>query len=179
MALLAASRYRERHSVAWAKFDHADAVMLANIARTARCRARRRPADTDLAQAISVLTRAGQDTAWNRQQIANQLRSVLREYFPAALEAFREVKYGLASVEALIILAATPTPARARTLAEGQLRDLLVTAGRQRGIDEWVDPLHHLFSTEQLRRLPGAEPAFIGEQARSRHHAARCGRPGG
>lgn len=94
---LAASRYRERHSVARAKSDHADAVMRANIVRTDAAAYRRLPADTELAQAIAVLARAGQDAAWNRQQIANQLRSVLREYLPAALEAFQKVKYGLTS----------------------------------------------------------------------------------
>lgn len=162
---LAASRYRERHSVARAKSDNADAVMLANIVRTEAAAHRRLPADTELAQAIAVLARAGQDAAWNRQQIANQLRSVLREYFPAALDAFQKVKFGLASVEARTVLAAAPTPARARMLTKGQLRKLLVKAGRQRGIDEWVDRLHHLFRTEQLRQLPGVETAF-GEQAR-------------
>ncbi|AII10881.1 transposase (plasmid) [Rhodococcus opacus] len=162
---LAASRYRERHSVARAKSDHADAVMLANIVRTDAAAHRRLPADTELVQAIAVLARAGQDAAWNRQQIANQLRSVLREYFPAALEAFQKVKYGLASVEARTVLAAAPTPARARRLTKGQIRKLLVKAGRQRGIDEWVDRLHHLFRTEQLRQLQVVETAF-GEQAR-------------
>lgn len=31
-----------------------------------------------------MLAQAGQDATWNRQQVANQLRSLLREYFPAA-----------------------------------------------------------------------------------------------
>jgi len=35
-----------------------------------------------------VLARAQQDTVWNRQQVANQLRSQLREYYPAFIEAF-------------------------------------------------------------------------------------------
>jgi len=34
-----------------------------------------------------VLARAQQDAVWNRQHVANQLRSVLREYYPAFLEA--------------------------------------------------------------------------------------------
>lgn len=44
--------------------------------------------DSELVQVIAVLARAGQDTVWARQQVANQLRSLLREYFPAALTAF-------------------------------------------------------------------------------------------
>jgi hypothetical protein len=40
------------------------------------------PADSELARAIAVLARAQQDAVWNRQQLANQLRSLLREFFP-------------------------------------------------------------------------------------------------
>lgn len=163
---LAASRYRERHSVARAKSDHADAVMLANIVRTDAAAHRRLPADTELVQAIAVLARAGQDAAWNRQQLANQLRSLLREYFPAALAAFQKLKYGLASVEARTVLAAAPTPERARALTKGQLRKLLIKAGRQRRIEVRVERLHQVFRAEQLHQLPSVERAF-GEQARA------------
>ena len=92
---MAVARYRERHSVARAKSDHADAVVLANILRTDTAHHRPLPADTELAQAIAVLARAQQDAVWNTQQHANQLRSLLREYFPAALEAFRIKNVGL------------------------------------------------------------------------------------
>ena len=57
-------------------------------------------------RAIAVLARSRQDEAWSRQQLTNQLRSVLREYFPAASEAFKDTKSGLASAEARFILAA-------------------------------------------------------------------------
>jgi hypothetical protein len=67
---LAVSRYRERHTVARAKSDHADALVLANILRTDAAAHRPLPADTELVQAIAVLARAGQDATWNRQQVA-------------------------------------------------------------------------------------------------------------
>ncbi|MEV0146512.1 MULTISPECIES: hypothetical protein [unclassified Nonomuraea] len=51
--------------------------------------------DPALSQAIAVLARAQQDAVWNRQQLANQLRSLLREYFPAALKAFHVKNIGL------------------------------------------------------------------------------------
>jgi hypothetical protein len=60
----------------------ADAMTLAIILRTDATAHRVLPGDTELAQAIAVLARAGQDATWNRQQVANQLRSQLREYFP-------------------------------------------------------------------------------------------------
>lgn len=82
---LAASRYRSRHSVSGSKSDSADAVMLANIARTDAVAHRPLPADTDSALAIRVLARAQQDAVWSRQRLGNEIRSLLKEYFPAAL----------------------------------------------------------------------------------------------
>jgi transposase len=86
---LSVARYRERHSVARTKSDRVDAQLLANILRTDRAAHRPLPADSELAQAVAVLARAQQDAVWNRQQVANQLRSLLREYYPAFVEAFQ------------------------------------------------------------------------------------------
>jgi hypothetical protein len=58
---LAVSRYRDRHGVAGAKSDHRDAVVLAGILRTDAPAHRPLPADSELAQAITVLARAQQD----------------------------------------------------------------------------------------------------------------------
>ena len=85
---LTAARYRERHTVSRRKSDAGDAVVLANILRTDAHAHRPIPVNTELAQAITVLARAQQDAVWNRQQVVNQLRSHLREYYPAALLAF-------------------------------------------------------------------------------------------
>ncbi|MGF6885657.1 hypothetical protein ABIA39_007426 [Nocardia sp. GAS34] len=63
---MAVARYRERHSVARAKSDHADAVTLANILRVDAHLHRRLPTDSELAQAIAVLARAQQDAVWRR-----------------------------------------------------------------------------------------------------------------
>src|SRR2546425_813125 len=102
---LSVARYRERHAVARAKSDRVDAELLANILRTDRIAHRPLPADSELAQAIAVLARAQQDAVWNRQQVANQLRSLLREYYPAFVEAFKDRRpNGLA-------IAPTPTQA--------------------------------------------------------------------
>ena len=85
---MAAARYRDRHSVSRKKSDPGDALVLANILRTDLHAHRPLSNDSDLGRAIAVLVRAQQDSLWNRQQLANQLRSLLREYYPAALEAF-------------------------------------------------------------------------------------------
>ena len=71
------------------KSDHADAVTLANILRTDIDQHRRLPADTELAQSITVLARAHQDATWRRNRAGNELRSLLREYFPGFLHDVR------------------------------------------------------------------------------------------
>ncbi len=42
--------------------------------------------DSELAEAFKVLAWSQQNLVWARQRQANQLRSTLREYYPAALE---------------------------------------------------------------------------------------------
>ena len=79
---LAVSRYRDRHSPSRSKSDAGDAYVLANILRTDPHSHRSLPVDSVLAQSIHVLARAHQDAVWDRMQIANKLRSVLREYYP-------------------------------------------------------------------------------------------------
>lgn len=130
---MAASRYRDRHGVSRKKSDPGDALVLANIIRTDAPMHRSLPADTDLAQAVAVLARAQQDAVWNRQQVANQLRSLLREYFPAMIEAFRDKPGTLTRPDARRILAVAPTPALAAKLPMWKLTAMLRRAGRRRG----------------------------------------------
>ena len=82
---MAASRYRDRHGVSRKKSDPGDALVLANVLRTDMHVHRPLPADPPKARAVAVLARAQQDAQWNRQQMSNQVRSLLREYYPAAL----------------------------------------------------------------------------------------------
>jgi transposase len=79
---LAVSRYRDRYSPSRSKSDAGDAYVLANILRTDPHSHRSLPVDSELAQSIHVLARAHQDAVWDRMQIANKLRCVLREYYP-------------------------------------------------------------------------------------------------
>ena len=74
----------------------------------------RLPADSELAQAIAVLARAQQDAVWRRTKASNELRSMLREYYPAFLEVFAgKSATNLAKPEARAVLAIVPTPAHA------------------------------------------------------------------
>jgi transposase len=158
---LAASRYRARYAVSGAKSDATDAVLLANIVRTDRHVHRPLPADTELAQTIRVLARAQQDAVWARQQIANQIRDLLGEFYPAALVAFSELPSGgLARADARTILAAAPTPAQAAQLTAARLRRLLVKAGRRRELDRDVERLRQVFADTYLHQPPMVENAM-------------------
>jgi transposase len=158
---LAASRYRARHQVSGAKADATDAVLLANILRTDMAAHRPLPADTELAQAIRVLARAQQDAVWARQRLGNQIRSLLKDFYPAALDAFASLpKGGLARPEARTILTAAPTPAKANRLTRARLRALLTKAGRQRRVEDETDRLITVFGGQYLRQPTVVEDAM-------------------
>ncbi|MFF4276806.1 IS110 family transposase [Streptomyces sp. NPDC001536] len=160
---MAAARYRDRHSVSRKKSDPGDALVLANILRTDMHAHRPLPSDSDLARAIAVLARAQQDATWNRQQISNQLRSLLREYYPAALDAFATWQNGLCRPEARELLRIASTPARAARLTRAQLQAALKRAGRKRGIAADSDRLRKAFRAEWAHQPPLVEEA-LGKQ---------------
>ena len=115
---LAASRYRERHSTSGAKSDPGDALVLAELVRTDRHHHRPVAGDSELAEAVKVLARAQQNLIWVRQRQLNTLRSTLREYYPAALEAFGD---DLGSRDALAVLGRAPTPALGKALSAAKI----------------------------------------------------------
>ncbi|MFI0772717.1 IS110 family transposase [Streptomyces sp. NPDC021218] len=160
---MAAARYRDRHSVSRKKSDPGDALVLANILRTDMHAHRPLPNDSDLGRVIAVLARAQQDSLWNRQQLANQLRSLLREYYPAALEAFATWANGLCRPEARELLKAGPTPTRAARLTRAQIQAALKRAGRKRGIVAEADRLRGVFRAEWAHQPPLIEDA-LGRQ---------------
>lgn len=157
---LAASRYRTRYSVSGAKSDATDAVLLANIVRTDPDAHRPLPADSEAAQAIRVLARAQQDAVWARQQVGNQVRDLLKEFYPAAIVAFCDLEGGLARPDARAILAAAPTPTQAARLTPARLRRLLVKAGRKRYLDRDIVRLREVFTNTYLHQPPAVENAM-------------------
>ncbi|MFG2526314.1 IS110 family transposase [Streptomyces sp. NPDC048527] len=160
---MAAARYRDRHCVSRKKSDPGDALVLANVLRTDMHAHRALPNDSDLARAVAVLARAQQDATWNRQQISNQLRSLLREYYPAALAAFEPWKNGLCRPEAHELLKLAPTPARAARLTRTQLQAALKRAGRKRGIEAEAERLRDVFRADWAHQPPLVEDA-LGKQ---------------
>ena len=144
----AVARYRERHSMTRKKSDHFDAMTLANILRTDAQAHRPLPADTELAQAVTVLARAAQDAIWRRTKATQELRALLREYYPTFLEAFAGgVHTNLAKPEARAVLAMALTPEHGATLTKTRIIAALRRAGRQRRLDHTADRI-----TQALRR---------------------------
>jgi transposase len=143
---MSTSRYRERHSTSGAKSDPGDARVLAELARTDRHNHRPVAGDSDLAEAVKVLARAHQGLVWTRQRQLNQLRSTLREFYPAALAAFDD----LDSTDALAVLAVAPTPTLGRGLSRSKIASALRRGGRQRRVDERAIEIQQALRTPQL-----------------------------
>jgi hypothetical protein len=152
------SRYRERHSTSGSKSDPGDAHVLAEIVRVDRDHHRPVTGDTDLAEAVKALARTHQTMIWTRQRQTNQLRSMLREFHPAALAAFGG---DLASRDALAVLPIAATPAAGRALTRSRIATLLRKAGRQRNLDTRADQIVTALRSEQLE-LPGPVTAAYG-----------------
>ena len=87
---LAASRYRERHTISRAKSDRGDARMLADLVRTDRHHHRPARGDSGLAEAVKVLARGHQQLVWARQRQANLVRSALRGLLPGSPGRLRQ-----------------------------------------------------------------------------------------
>ena len=156
------SRYRERHSTSGAKSDPGDAKVLAELARTDAHNHRPITGDSDQAEAVKVLARAHQSLVWTRQRQVNQLRSTLREYYPAALEAFPE----LGSGEARAVLTVAPTPALGRHLSQSKIAAALRRGGRQRRIEERATEIQAALRADQLE-APAAVAEAMGASVRA------------
>ena len=122
-----AARYRERHGTSGAKSDAGDAHMLADMVRTDSHQLRAVAGDSSQAQAVKVVARAHQALICERTRHVLRLRSALREYFPAALEAFDD----LAAPDALELLARAADPASAARLSLAQITTALKRARRR------------------------------------------------
>ncbi|WP_344840329.1 IS110 family transposase [Actinocorallia longicatena] len=161
---MAVARYRERYSASGKKSDHADAVVLANILRTDRHVHRPMPDDTELTRSIKVLARACQDATWRRTRAQNELRSLLREYYPAMLQAAANRSGNLATPLTRELLKLAPTPADALKVTKARIAAALRRAGRLRHIEDVAAELHTILSRPHLRHDPMVEQA-MGVQA--------------
>jgi transposase len=152
---LQASRYRERHGVSGAKSDRGDAHMLADMVRTDSHQLRVVAGDSADAGAVKVVARAHKTLIWERTRQVQRLRHQLREYFPAALEAFDD----LDASDALELLAKAPDPARAAKLTRAQVSAALKRA-RRRGIPDKTTAILAALHGAQLGQTPAITAAY-------------------
>jgi transposase len=160
---LQVARYRERHGTSGAKSDPGDAHVLAEIVRTDRAHHRPVAGDSELAEVVKTVARTHQSLIWTRQRQANQLRSMLREFYPAALAAFGDE---LAGRDALAVLAIASTPAAGRALSPARVKTALRRAGRQRNLDTTAARIVQTLRSQQLG-LPEALTHAYGASVRS------------
>ena len=139
------------------KSDPADALVLAHLLRTDGPRHRPMPADSQAVAVIAALAHAHQDAVKLRRRETGRLRSLLREFFPAALAAFPR---WLTTKSAVAVLNAAPTPAAAAELSTTQLRELIQRTGRRAVSRKLVQHLHTTFTAEQLHQPPAVEQAM-------------------
>jgi len=152
---LQASRYRERHGVSGAKSDAGDAHMLADMVRTDSHQLRPAAGDSAEAEGIKVLARTHKTLIWERTRAVQRLRHQLREYFPAALEAFEDLDAG----DTLELLAKAPDPARAAKLTRAQVSAALKRA-RRRNITDKATAILAALRGEQLGQPPALTAAY-------------------
>jgi transposase len=158
---LQASRYRERHGVSGANSDGGDAHMLADMVRTDSHQLRPAAGDSPEAEGIKVVARTHKTLIWDRTRTVQRLRHQLREYFPAALEAFED----LDAPDALELLGKAPDPARAARLTRAQVAAALKRA-RRRNVKDKTDAILAALRGEHLGQ-PAALTAAYAATVRS------------
>ena len=150
-----AARYRERHSTSGAKSDAGDAHALAELVRLDRAAHRPIAGDSDLAEAIKLVARAHQTLIWDRHRHLLRLRGALREFFPAALDAFDD----LTAPDALELLGAAPDPVIAASLSHARIRGALHRARRRNPAGRAVQ-VQAALRAEQLGQPPVVTGAY-------------------
>jgi transposase len=146
-----ADRYRDRHSVAGAKDDRLDAIVVADAVRTDRERLRPLQRDSDLAEEMRIRDRARTRKVEQRVRLCNQLRQLLTRYFPAVLALGRDMHDSFL----LELLRAYPDPRAAR-------------AGR-------MPKLERLLSKHRIRAIMGTESGTESDQSLSIRRLAQRG----
>ncbi|MBO0775166.1 MAG: IS110 family transposase [Actinobacteria bacterium] len=146
---LQAARYRERHGVSGAKSDAGDRHVLADMVRTDSHQLRQVAADSPQAQAVKVVARAHKTLIWERTRHTQRLRHQLRDFFPAALEAYED----LDAPDTLELLSRAPDPASAARLTTAQVSTALKRA-RRRNTAERARSIRAALRSPQLAQPP-------------------------
>ena len=152
---LQVARYRERHGASGAKSDRGDAHVLAEIVRLDRAHHRPIAGDSPEVEGLKLVARSHQAFIWDRTRHLLRLRSALREFFPAAIEAFPE----LTAPDALELLERAPDPTRAARLSRSKITAALRRAHR-RDPDAKAEIIQAVLRAPALRQPPPIEAAY-------------------
>jgi transposase len=152
---LQVARYRESHSISGAKSDTADAHILADMVRIEGHRLRAVAGDSEQAAAVKVVARAHKNLIWERTRHTLRLRHMLREFYPAALQAFSD----LTAADALELLAKAPDPGSAARLTITQITAALRHA-RRREVAAKAAKIHSALRSRQLRQPEAVTAAY-------------------
>jgi hypothetical protein len=161
-----ASRHKESMAVSGKKDDFFDAEGLADMGRVRLHQLRELAADSDLAEAVKIAARAHQKLVAEHTRHLLRTRSGLREYFPAALVAYKDL--GLDGADALELLARAPDPASAAKLTVTQIAAALKRAGRRGDLTARARDIQAALRAEHLGQPPvitGAYAAATQAQA--------------
>ena len=150
------ARHKETVAVSGKKDDFFDAGCLADMGRTRRHQVRELAADSDIAEAVKIAARAHQKLVWERTRHLLRMRSALREYFPAALEACAALS--LSGPDALELLGRAPDPASAAKLTVPQITAALKRAGRRGDLTQRARDIQAALRAPHL-----AQPDVIAE----------------
>jgi Transposase/Transposase IS116/IS110/IS902 family len=151
-----AARHKETLAVSGKKDDFFDAAGLADMGRTRRHQIRELAADSDIAEAVKIAARAHQKLVWERTRHLLRMRSALREYFPAALEAYAPLT--LSGPDTLELLGKAPDPASAAKLTLPQITAALRRAARRGDLAQRARDIQAALRAPHL-----AQPAVIAE----------------
>jgi len=133
-------RFRDRFTVAGAKDDRRDALVLGDALRTDRRAFRRLSVDDPVVIELREWSRIAEDLQQERTRLTNRLREQLWRYYPQALELSDD----LAAEWFLALWERAPTPAKAARLSEASVARLL--------------------KAHRIRRLTAAEAVRILQQ---------------
>lgn len=145
-------RFRDRHTVAGAKDDSRDALVIADSVRTDRHLFRRVRLDDPLVIRIRELSRTEQDVQKQQTRVTNQLRDLLWRYFPQL------VKLSPALDEPWLwdLLELAPLPEKAAKLRRSGVEKILRSRRIRRLTAEDVCAQ---LKTQPLQLAPGAAAA--------------------
>jgi len=145
-------RFRDRFSIAGAKDDRLDALVMASCLRTDRKLFRQLQPDPPEIVKMRELSRTTKELVNERQRLTNQLREQLHRFYPQMLELGVEMHLDWF----LDLLALLPTPAKAQKVRKAKVARLL-TKHHVRRFD--AEGLLKVLRQPELPLAPGAVEA--------------------